>query len=154
MSGDTAFERLDEVVHQRTRLGVLTILAEVKSASFTYLRDELDLSDGNLSRHLRVLEDAGLVSITKSLAISQAPDIRVNAVAPGVVDTRWVADWPEFVAMSKTRSSGVSFRSTSKISLVPSVLPSLAIMISHGRPVARPAAAHSATNPGMFSTSL
>ena len=56
---ETAFDRLDDVVHQRTRLGVLTILAEVDSAAFTYLRDELGLSDGNLSRHLRVLEEAG-----------------------------------------------------------------------------------------------
>ncbi len=82
MSGDTAFERLDEVVHQRTRLGVLTILAEVKSASFTYLRDELDLSDGNLSRHLRVLEDAGLVSITKSFK-GRTPLTTVKATKAG-----------------------------------------------------------------------
>ena len=49
---------LDETVHQRTRLGILTMLAEVGSASFTHLRDTLGLSDGNLSRHLRVLEEA------------------------------------------------------------------------------------------------
>ncbi len=56
---------LDDVVHQRTRLGVLATLVEVRRADFTALRDGLGLTDGNLSRHLRVLEDAGLVIVEK-----------------------------------------------------------------------------------------
>ncbi len=56
---------LDETVHQRIRLGILTVLAETAECAFTALRDQLQLSDGNLSRHLRVLEDAGLVEIRK-----------------------------------------------------------------------------------------
>jgi DNA-binding MarR family transcriptional regulator len=56
---------LDEVVHQRHRLGILTITAEAKRADFGYLRDALDLTPGNLSRHLTVLEEAGLVDVEK-----------------------------------------------------------------------------------------
>jgi len=56
---------LDETVHQRHRLGILTIAAEAESADFGYLRDALDLTPGNLSRHLTVLEDAGLVQVSK-----------------------------------------------------------------------------------------
>ena len=56
---------LDETVHQRHRLGILTITAEAKSADFGYLRDALGLTPGNLSRHLTVLEEAGLVQVTK-----------------------------------------------------------------------------------------
>lgn len=56
---------LDEIVHQRHRLGILTITAEAESADFGYLRDALDLTPGNLSRHLTVLEDAGLVQVSK-----------------------------------------------------------------------------------------
>jgi DNA-binding MarR family transcriptional regulator len=56
---------LDDVVHQRVRLGILAVLAEAKRAEFGYLRDALDLSDGNLSRHIQVLEEAGLVTVEK-----------------------------------------------------------------------------------------
>ena len=56
---------LDDTVHQRHRLGVLTIAAEAESADFGYLRDALGLTAGNLSRHLTVLEEAGLVQVRK-----------------------------------------------------------------------------------------
>lgn len=56
---------LDDLVHQRVRLGVLAVLAEVKRADFVYLRDTLELTDGNLSRHLQVLENAQHVRIDK-----------------------------------------------------------------------------------------
>jgi DNA-binding MarR family transcriptional regulator len=73
---------LDEVVHQKTRLAVLTMLAEAGSASFTYLRDSLGLSDGNLSRHLRVLEEHGLVRIDKSYK-DRKPHTQVAATKQG-----------------------------------------------------------------------
>lgn len=56
---------LHEVVHQKVRLGIMAVLHEVHKAEFKVLRDLLGLSDGNLSRHLRVLEEAGLVEIEK-----------------------------------------------------------------------------------------
>jgi predicted ArsR family transcriptional regulator len=55
---------LDDTVHQRHRLGILTITAEAR-AEFGYLRDTLGLTPGNLSRHLTVLEEAGLVQVDK-----------------------------------------------------------------------------------------
>jgi DNA-binding MarR family transcriptional regulator len=58
-------QALDDVVHQRTRLGLLAILNEVSRAEFGYLKDALELTGGNLSRHLRVLEDAGLIDVEK-----------------------------------------------------------------------------------------
>lgn len=58
---------LDDVVHQRVRLGVLTLLDEVGQADFNYLKQELDLTAGNLSRHLSVLQEAGYLMADKTL---------------------------------------------------------------------------------------
>jgi DNA-binding MarR family transcriptional regulator len=56
---------LDDIVHQRVRLGILTIAHEARRVEFSYLRTNLELSAGNLSQHLGVLEDAGLITIEK-----------------------------------------------------------------------------------------
>lgn len=56
---------LNDVVHQRHRLGILTIAAESKRVEFGYLKDSLELTGGNLSRHLTVLVDAGLLDMEK-----------------------------------------------------------------------------------------
>ena len=56
---------LVETVHQRARLGILAILHETPRAEFGFLREALDLTAGNLSRHVQVLEEAGLVRVDK-----------------------------------------------------------------------------------------
>lgn len=56
---------LDDVVHQRVRLGILTIAHEARRVEFGYLRTHLELTAGNLSKHLGVLEAAGLVAVEK-----------------------------------------------------------------------------------------
>jgi DNA-binding MarR family transcriptional regulator len=56
---------LDEVVHQRVRLGILTIAHEARRVEFGYLRTRLDLTAGNLSKHLSVLEAAALIEVEK-----------------------------------------------------------------------------------------
>ena len=58
-------QKLDEVVHQRNRLGILAILSEASSVEFGFLKDALDLTDGNLSRHLQILTEAGHVELKK-----------------------------------------------------------------------------------------
>ena len=56
---------LSDVVHQKHRLGILTIAAETKRVEFGYLKDALELTGGNLSRHLTVLVEAGLLDMEK-----------------------------------------------------------------------------------------
>ncbi|MFJ9518037.1 winged helix-turn-helix domain-containing protein [Kitasatospora sp. NPDC101801] len=56
---------LDDVVHQRVRLGILAVAKEARRVEFTFLRSTLGLTAGNLSQHLGVLEKAGLVTIDK-----------------------------------------------------------------------------------------
>lgn len=58
-------QRLDNAVHQRTRLGLLTVLAGTKRVEFVFLRNVLDLTDGNLSRNLTVLDNAGNITVEK-----------------------------------------------------------------------------------------
>jgi DNA-binding transcriptional ArsR family regulator len=57
---------IDEVIHGRLRLGIMAYLADVEVADFTELKTLLDATQGNLSIHLRKLEDAGYVAIDKS----------------------------------------------------------------------------------------
>lgn len=56
---------LNEVIHQRTRLGIMTVLAEGGRIQFGVLKSALELTDGNLSRHLQILEEAGYVLVEK-----------------------------------------------------------------------------------------
>jgi DNA-binding transcriptional ArsR family regulator len=56
---------LDRIIHERSRLALLAHLAVRGSTSFQQLRQFLSLSDGNLSSHLRVLEEAALVRVDK-----------------------------------------------------------------------------------------
>ncbi|MEU2235791.1 winged helix-turn-helix domain-containing protein [Streptomyces vietnamensis] len=56
---------LDDVVHQRVRLGILTVAHQARRVEFGFLRTALGLTAGNLSQHLTVLEKAGLVEIEK-----------------------------------------------------------------------------------------
>jgi DNA-binding MarR family transcriptional regulator len=74
--------RLDDTVHQRVRLGILAVLSEAKSADFGFLRDALELTDGNLSRHLAVLEQAGLVKVDKGFE-GKRPRTWVSATRAG-----------------------------------------------------------------------
>jgi DNA-binding MarR family transcriptional regulator len=73
---------LDDVVHQRARLGILAILSEVAEAEVSALKAELGLTDGNLGRHLQVLADAGFVTLDRTLVGSRART-RVRATRAG-----------------------------------------------------------------------
>lgn len=64
-----AFEGLDRILHEKARLGILTSLADYREGlGFGELRDLCGLTDGNLSRHVQILEEAGLIDVTKAFA--------------------------------------------------------------------------------------
>jgi len=64
LAGEAA-TRLDDVIHGRTRLAIVSALAAREPITFAELRDALQLTDGNLSVHARRLEEAGYVSCHK-----------------------------------------------------------------------------------------
>lgn len=57
--------QIDDVIHSRLRLAVMAVLASVERCEFTLLRNRVKATDGNLSVHLRKLEEAGYVLIEK-----------------------------------------------------------------------------------------
>jgi DNA-binding MarR family transcriptional regulator len=64
--GRFAYEGLDRVIHERARLSVLTsLITNPRGVTFNDLKELCSLTDGNLSRHLRVLEQAKMVEIVK-----------------------------------------------------------------------------------------
>lgn len=73
---------IDEVIHGRVRLGVMAYLSSVESADFNELKKKLQATDGNLSVHLRKLEDAGYVAVDKSF-VNRKPLTRVNLTETG-----------------------------------------------------------------------
>jgi DNA-binding MarR family transcriptional regulator len=76
---------LDEIIHQPVRLRLMAALVAIKSgesADFTILRNLLDVTDGNLGAHLRRLEDAGYIEITKAF-VDRKPHSYIAATPLG-----------------------------------------------------------------------
>ena len=74
--------KIDEVIHGRMRLGIMVYLADVETADFTELKTVLEATQGNLSVHLKKLEEAGHVAIDKSFQ-NNKPLTRVTLTASG-----------------------------------------------------------------------
>ncbi|MCC5981409.1 MAG: transcriptional regulator [Oceanicaulis sp.] len=79
---------LDDVIHGRMRLGLIAYLAGVESASFAELKERTGATDGNLSTHLRKLEDTGYVAITKRF-VDRRP--RTDASLTALGRKAWIA---------------------------------------------------------------
>ena len=74
--------RIDEIIHGRIRLGIMVYLADAEVADFTELKTALEATQGNLSIHLKKLEEAGDVSIDKSF-VDKKPLTRVRITDAG-----------------------------------------------------------------------
>ena len=62
------FLQLDRVIHEKGRLAIMSMLAASPELAFTELRDALNMTDGNLTTHIRTLQEAGYISVSKSYA--------------------------------------------------------------------------------------
>lgn len=81
--GSFAYDGLDRVLHERARLSILTALSTAEQGrAFAELKRLCELTDGNLNRHLKVLDEAGLVKITKR-GEGRASETRVRLTAAG-----------------------------------------------------------------------
>jgi DNA-binding MarR family transcriptional regulator len=60
------FLKLDRVIHKKGRMAIMSLLAANPELSFTEMRDTLNMTDGNLSMHLKTLQESGYIAVTKS----------------------------------------------------------------------------------------
>lgn len=60
------FLQIDRVIHEKGRLAIMSMLAATSELSFTELRDSLGMTDGNITTHIRTLQEAGYIAVTKS----------------------------------------------------------------------------------------
>ena len=74
--------RIDDVIHGRLRLGIMAYLADAEVADFNQLKAVLQATQGNLSIHLRKLEEAGYITIDKSF-LNRKPLTRARITAAG-----------------------------------------------------------------------
>ena len=76
---------LNETIHQPVRLRIMAALVTLDAGNevdFTYLRDLLDVTDGNLGAHLRKLEEAGYIAVNKAF-VERKPRTYVSATTTG-----------------------------------------------------------------------
>ena len=82
--------KLDKTIHQKARLGVMSILMASEEADFNYLKDRLKLTDGNLSSHLSLLEKEKYIRIKKKFVKkSPRPCARSQTKAAGLLKNIW-----------------------------------------------------------------
>jgi DNA-binding MarR family transcriptional regulator len=97
------FLRLDRVIHERGRLAIMSMLAASAELSFTELRDMLEMTDGNLTTHMRMLQEAGYVAIAKSYR-NRRPLTTVSLTAAGrQAFANYVALLEQIVQQAKPR---------------------------------------------------
>jgi len=59
------YKQLDEIIHSRIRLAIMAVLISVEEAEFNFLKEQVNTTDGNLSVHLKKLEDSNYISVKK-----------------------------------------------------------------------------------------
>ena len=98
----TPFEdlaNLDKLIHEPSRLAILTALSACESADFLSLRRLTGMSDGNLSVHLSKLEEAGLVNIQKQY-VAKKPNTQIKITKKGLAAIR--RHWEQLTAIKKS----------------------------------------------------
>lgn len=76
------YRAIDDVIHSRVRLAIMSYLATAHTADFTELKTTLKVSDGNLSTHLSKLEATGYVAVTKEF-VGKKPHTTVTLTKAG-----------------------------------------------------------------------
>ncbi len=79
---DYDYRNIDDVIHSRVRLAIMSYLMSAKEADFTALKTALKVSDGNLSTHLTKLETSGYITVSKGF-VGKKPQTLVTMTEGG-----------------------------------------------------------------------
>ncbi len=79
---DFDYQQLDDVIHSRIRLAIMALLVTVDEAEFTFIKEKIQATDGNLSVHLRKLEEVGYITVKKTF-INRKPASRYSITNTG-----------------------------------------------------------------------
>lgn len=76
------YKQLDNIIHSRIRLAIISVLISIDEADFKFIKQSVKATDGNLSIHIKKLEEAGYVSVEK-LFVDRKPLSRYKLTAKG-----------------------------------------------------------------------
>jgi DNA-binding HxlR family transcriptional regulator len=79
---DFNYQHIDDVIHSRIRLAIMAVLIAVDEADFNFLKEKVQATDGNLSVHLKKLEEAKYVGVKKAF-VDRKPQTRYKLTAQG-----------------------------------------------------------------------
>ena len=93
-------EGIDRLIHERARLGIMSSLAATGKMTFNELKETLGMTDGNLSAHARVLEEAGYIRIDKTF-VGRKPQTKMALTAKGEKAFKHYVDYLERMVSPK-----------------------------------------------------
>lgn len=76
------YQQIDDVIHSRIRTSIMAVLVSLEEAEFNYIKEKINATDGNLSIHLKKLEQAGYVSVIKKF-VNRKPVSKYKITSKG-----------------------------------------------------------------------
>jgi DNA-binding transcriptional ArsR family regulator len=98
-------EGIDKLIHERARLGIMSSLAAAGPMTFSGLKETLGMTDGNLSVHARVLEEAGYIRIEKQF-VGRKPQTTMSLTAKGSKAFKDYVAYLESIVAPKKKGPG------------------------------------------------
>jgi DNA-binding HxlR family transcriptional regulator len=118
----SAFEQLDKVIHERGRMAIMSLLAVADGVAFKELREQLRMTDGNLSVHMRTLEEAGYVAVAKSF-VNRKPRTEYSLTPAGRSAFQGYIQTLEEIVKQSQRAEEGRADSTRTVLLAPGIAP-------------------------------
>lgn len=76
------YQKIDDVIHSRIRTAIMAVLISVEEADFTFIRDKIKATDGNLSIHIKKLEENGYIKVSKKF-VNKKPVTQCKLTSKG-----------------------------------------------------------------------